>query len=165
MKESICEQIPDEGKKGPEPGKGTQLISANTRQVLYLKKGEELFMRVSMDISDAKTRFTPEAEILPIAEKFYSLLASLALLPNPLTLLSAGRELKKFYAYFTLPVDDSMESIFEAIRKTTSIHRSEAGAGRALSVTFWKGRKRRNTYEDKLLKAPDKAIADIRIFL
>lgn len=163
--EIIFEHVPYEGKKGPEPGSGTPLFSAGTRQVLYLKKGEELFMRVSMDISETDKKFTSEAEILPAAEKFYSLLSSLSMLPNSLTLLSAGRELKKFYACFTLPVDDSMESIFEAIRKTTSIHRSEANAGGSLSVTFWKDRKRNNTYQDSLVKVPDKARANIRILL
>ncbi len=173
MEGIIFEHVPYEDFNRPRPGeakkeeqkpfKGAQLLNTKTRQVLYLKKGEELFMRVSMDISDAETKYTPQTEIGPVAEEFYSLLASLEMLPNSLTLLSAGRELHKLYACFTLPVDDSMESIFEAIRETASINRTETGA--TLSVTFWKGKKRSGSYFDTIIKTPDKATANIRILL
>lgn len=125
----------------------TQLnLSSNSRKVLekrYLKKNEEgkvietpesLFKRVAYSVADADKQYekAPE-EISTYADEFYRMLSSLEFLPNSPTLMNAGRRLGQLSACFVLPVDDSMESIFDAVKNTAIIHKSGGGTGFSFS--------------------------------
>ena len=120
-------------------------LSPNGRLVLekrYLKKDtsghpaespEDMFRRIAKNIASADLLYNKKADIVSLAEQFYDLLSTLRFMPNSPTLMNAGRDLQQLAACFVLPIDDSIESIFDTIKHAALIHKSGGGTGFSFS--------------------------------
>lgn len=121
-------------------------MSQNARTVLekrYLTRNEEgkvietpeeLFMRVASCIASADATYGKSAaEVKQTEAEFYEMMTSLNFLPNSPTLMNAGKRLGQLSACFVIPVDDSMESIFDAVKCAAVIHKSGGGTGFSFS--------------------------------
>ncbi|MGQ9707763.1 MAG: vitamin B12-dependent ribonucleotide reductase [bacterium] len=127
-------------------------MSENSIEVLrrrYLRKDnegrvvetpEELFLRVARSIAQVETNYrATQGEIDALTEDFYQLLTSMYFLPNSPTLMNAGTEVGQLSACFVLPVGDSMEDIFDAVKYAALIHKSGGGTGFSFSRLRPKG--------------------------
>ncbi|MCP5021143.1 MAG: adenosylcobalamin-dependent ribonucleoside-diphosphate reductase, partial [bacterium] len=123
-------------------------LSKNGEMVLerrYLKKEPEtgevietprqMFWRVASHVAKGELAFTDNDydHAMEIAREFYSLMSTRLFMPNSPCLMNAGREMGMLSACFVLPVEDSIEGIFESIKSTALIQKSGGGTGFSFS--------------------------------
>ena len=99
-----------------------------------IESPEDLFKRVARFVASADFSYNAgEDEVNKTASEFYESMASLKFLPNSPTLMNAGRPLGQLSACFVLPVEDSIEGIFDAVKNMALIHKSGGGTGFSFS--------------------------------
>ena len=123
-------------------------ITLNQRYLLKNEKGEvvetipEMYERIAGAIAKAEMNYnqgyctngTDKTDVYcNIKDAFYDIISNLDFLPNSPTIMNAGKEDGQLSACFVLPIEDSMDSIFEALKKTALIHKSGGGTGFSFS--------------------------------
>ncbi len=121
------------------------MVSKNGRAVLerrYLTRDvngqlvesiEGMFQRVSDAVAAADAQYDGQADTAALSKSFYTAMTSLEFMPNSPTLMNAGRPLGQLSACFVLPVPDSMDGIFDAVKNAALIHKSGGGTGFSFS--------------------------------
>lgn len=118
-------------------------LSLNALKILerkFLKKDSDgklletpskMFRRVAANIAQADAFYGGNVE--ETTEKFYERMRKLEFLPNTPTLMNAGTPVQQLVASFVLPVEDSIESIFDALKHAAMIHKTGGGTGFSFS--------------------------------
>lgn len=116
-------------------------LTENAQLVLqkyFLQKGKngkvcetpsEMFRRTAKTVAAVDKKFDPHVKLSAVEDEFYALMSCGEFLPNAPTLMNAGTELGQLSACFVLPVEDSIDGIFEALKEMALIHQSGGGVG------------------------------------
>ncbi|MEM0449528.1 MAG: adenosylcobalamin-dependent ribonucleoside-diphosphate reductase [Methanomassiliicoccales archaeon] len=100
---------------------------------IIVETPEDLFRRVAKNVASANEFYNDGRSRRSEEEEFYQVMRSLDFLPNSPTLMNAGTPLQQLAACFVIPIEDSIESIFEAIKNAAIIHQSGGGTGFSFS--------------------------------
>ncbi|MCJ7546414.1 MAG: adenosylcobalamin-dependent ribonucleoside-diphosphate reductase [Deltaproteobacteria bacterium] len=89
----------------------------------------ELFRRVAAHVAQTEGRFKSSVSVEEAQERFYQMMRNLEFMPNSPTLMNAGTALGQLSACFVIPVEDSMDGIFTALKDMAKIHQTGGGTG------------------------------------
>lgn len=98
---------------------------------------KEMMQRVARAVAAVERNYGGEED--QAFEEFYHLLCELLFLPNSPTLMNAGTPLGQLSACFVLPIEDSIDSIFDTLKEMALIHKSGGGTGFNFSALRPKG--------------------------
>ncbi|HTY46222.1 MAG TPA: adenosylcobalamin-dependent ribonucleoside-diphosphate reductase [Methanomassiliicoccales archaeon] len=94
---------------------------------------EGMFRRVAKNVASANDRYSDGRKASKEEEEFFGMMSRLEFLPNSPALMNAATELQQLAACFVIPVEDSIEGIYEAIKWAATIQQSGGGVGYSFS--------------------------------
>lgn len=107
------------------------LLKDDQRNVIETPK--EMFLRVASHVAQGELSFGTEKNAREAEERFYQMMRRLEFLPNSPTLMNAGTSFGQLSACFVIPVEDSIEGIFQALKHMAIIHQTGGGTGFSFS--------------------------------
>ena len=104
----------------------------------YLKDSDgepiETWETLCRRVADAVASVDKESgEYESLRDEFFTMIYHMDFLPNSPCLMNAGTDLGQLSACFVLPVEDSMDGIFSAIRNGALVHKTGGGTGYSFS--------------------------------
>jgi ribonucleoside-diphosphate reductase alpha chain len=120
-------------------------LSHNANRILekrYLRKDEkgnivetpdDMFRRVAKNVAAVNSQYDDGRSVEAESAEFYRMMRGLEFLPNSPALMNAGTEIQQLAACFVIPVEDSIESIYDAVKYAAIIHQSGGGTGFSFS--------------------------------
>lgn len=120
-------------------------LTKNARVILqrrYLRRNEdaevveteiEMFQRVARVVAAPDLTYEPDADIREVEREFYELMARMEFLPNSPTMMNAGKRGGQLSACFVLPIEDSLDAIFDTVKNAALIHQTGGGTGFSFS--------------------------------
>jgi len=115
----------------------------------YLRKDEkgrviestdQMFRRVAKSMAEVEKQYgKSNAEVARYEDEFYRMMTSLEFIPNSPTLMNAGTMFGQLSACFVLPIEDSIEGIFDTLKTAAIIHKTGGGTGFSFSRLRPKG--------------------------
>ncbi len=115
----------------------------------YLRKDAEgkvtestsqMFRRIAGSIAAVEKQYgKTKEEITKLESEFYDMMTRLEFMPNSPTLMNAGTMFRQLSACFVLPINDSIESIFDTLKVAAIIHKTGGGTGFSFSNLRPKG--------------------------
>jgi ribonucleoside-diphosphate reductase alpha chain len=106
---------------------------------LIVETPDQMFERVSRAVAEAESLLGNARETAFHQAEFLRLLKSLDFLPNTPTLMNAGTPMGQLSGCFVLPVEDTMEGIFESVKQMALVQRTGGGTGFSFSRLRPKG--------------------------
>jgi ribonucleoside-diphosphate reductase alpha chain len=114
-------------------------LARSVLQKRYLRKNgtgqvvetpEQMFRRVATKIAEVEASYgASDSQIKAVADKFFELMVKSNFIPNSPTLMNAARENGMLSACFVLPIEDSIDGIFETVKNTALIQKAGGGTG------------------------------------
>ncbi|MBN2269777.1 MAG: adenosylcobalamin-dependent ribonucleoside-diphosphate reductase [Sedimentisphaerales bacterium] len=114
-------------------------ISSTVLAARYLMKDEQgriaetteqMYRRVALAVAKAELKYgATDSDVQSIADEFFRIMVNGLFLPNTPTLMNAGRKDGMLSACFVIPIEDSIEAIFEAVKLTALIQKAGGGTG------------------------------------